>query len=158
MWEQSPEPLLQDLELLPLAPLCASDDSTQLLRRVATEVDKIEETAQRQEISSCTQILAGLRFKQNVIRNLFREEIMRESVIYQDIIQKGRAEGRAEARQEEFLLIIRLLTRQIGTLDPELLERIRKLSFSEWADLGEALLDFSDISDLVAWLEEHQGT
>lgn len=120
--------------------------------------DKIQETAQRQEISSCTQILAGLRFKKDLIRNLFREEIMRESVIYQDIIQKGRAEGRAEARQEEFTLIIRMLTRQIGTLDPELQERIRKLSFSEWADLGEALLDFSDVSDLVDWLEEHQGT
>lgn len=181
MWEQSPEVFLQDPALLPLAVLAASENSTQLLNRVAAEVDKIEEITERREISSCAQILAGLRFKKDVIRKLFREEIMRESVIYQDIIQKGLQEGREQGlqeglqegreqglqeglqegceqgreqgRQEELSLIMRLLTRKIGTLDPELQERLQRLSFAQLADLGEALLDFSEVSDLAAWLQ-----
>jgi predicted transposase/invertase (TIGR01784 family) len=157
MWEQSPTPLLEEPALLPLAVLCASEDATQLLGQVAAEVAKIESIPERQEISSCTQILAGLRFNKNLIRNLFREGVMRESVIFQDILEEGKQEGRQEGRQEEAIsLIMRLLTRRFGTMDAQLQQRIRDLSLVRQEDLAEALLDFSEISDLVAWLEENQ--
>jgi hypothetical protein len=39
-------------------------------------------------------VLAGLRFDKNLIRQLLREEIMLESVTYQDILKQG---GRREA-------------------------------------------------------------
>ncbi|NEQ18631.1 MAG: hypothetical protein F6K28_00440 [Microcoleus sp. SIO2G3] len=42
---------------------------------------------------SCGGILAGLRFEEDLIRQLFREDIMRESVIYQSIRQEGKQEG-----------------------------------------------------------------
>ncbi|MEB3826837.1 hypothetical protein LKK83_04990, partial [Phormidium sp. CCY1219] len=61
LWEQSPEPLLQDRALLPLAVLCAAEEPTQLLSQVAGELAKIESREQRQEIAACTQLLAGLR-------------------------------------------------------------------------------------------------
>jgi len=37
---------------------------------------------------SFAEILAGLGFVKGIIRQLFREDIMRESVIYQDILQQ----------------------------------------------------------------------
>ena len=85
IWEESPELFLQEPALLPLATLATTENSSALLSQVAEQVSKIEEPAQRDEISACTQILAGLRFEKDVIRNFFREEIMQESVIYQDI-------------------------------------------------------------------------
>ena len=155
MWEQDPAPLLQNTALLPLAPLCAAKDSTQLLSRIAEQVSKIETPTQRQEISTCTQFLAGLRFNKDVIRQLFREGIMRESVIYQEILQEGREEGREEGKQAEAIaLIMRLLPRRIGTVEPELQERIQELSIAQLEDLAEALLDFSDVADLAAWLRD----
>ncbi|MEP0849900.1 MULTISPECIES: DUF4351 domain-containing protein [Cyanophyceae] len=42
---------------------------------------------------------------------------MRESVIYQDIIQKGREEGKQE---EALKMVMRSLTRLCGTLDSNL--------------------------------------
>ncbi|MTJ29250.1 hypothetical protein [Aphanizomenon flos-aquae] len=39
------------------------------------------------------EILAGLRFEKNLIRQLLSEDIMQESVIYQDILQKGEQKG-----------------------------------------------------------------
>ncbi|GAB4203479.1 MAG: DUF4351 domain-containing protein [Coleofasciculaceae cyanobacterium] len=157
MWEQDPAPLLQNTALLPLAPLCAAKDSTQLLSRIAEQVSKIETPTQRQEISTCTQFLAGLRFNKDVIRQLFREGIMRESVIYQEILQEGREEGREEGKQAEAItLILRQLPRRIGTVEPELQERIRELSIAQLEDLAEALLDFSCADDLVAWLQTAQ--
>ena len=151
MWEQSPEPFLQDTALLPLAVLCAAEDSEQLLGQVAQEVSKIEEPEQQQVISNCTQLLAGLRFNKDLIRQLFSGGIMRESVIYQEILEEG--------KQEEALsFVMRLLMRRIGTLEPELEAQIRELATQELEELGEALLDFSEPADLVLWLEARQDS
>jgi predicted transposase YdaD len=69
--------------------LARTDSPQDLLEQVAAAVDMIEERDERQNISACVQVLAGLRFPKNLITQLFREEVMQESVIYQDILQKG---------------------------------------------------------------------
>ena len=148
MWEQSPEALLQSPALLPLAVLAAADDTTQLLSRVAEQVSNIEELEQRQEITACTQVLAGLRFTKNVISNFFTRGIMRESIIFQEILEEG--------KQEEALSVVtRQLTRRFGVLAPEVQARLRELSTTQLEDLAEALLDFSEAADVVAWLQEY---
>jgi predicted transposase YdaD len=150
LWEEDPTPLLANPALLPLAALARSNSPSALLEQVAAGVDKIEESEERTNISACVQVLAGLRFKLDVIRRLFREEIMLESVVYQDILQKGEQRGK---QQEALALITRLLTRRIGAIDPNLSEQIRALSVHQLEDLGEALLDFSSLEDLISWLE-----
>jgi predicted transposase YdaD len=45
-------------------------------------------------VSGYAQILAGLKFEKEMIRQVFREGMMRESVIYQEILEEGRQEGR----------------------------------------------------------------
>ena len=71
---------------------------------------------------------------------------MQESVIYQDILQKGQQRG-------EVALLLRMLTRKFGAIAPELQTKIQQLSIPQLEDLGEALLDFSSGNDLIAWLE-----
>lgn len=101
-------------------------------------------------MAACVYVLAGLRFDKSLIRQLFREEIMRESVTYQDILEQGQRRG-------EIALIMRLLTRRIGLLTPEIQGRIQSLSIAQLEDLGEALLDFSQPTDLTTWLDSHQS-
>jgi predicted transposase YdaD len=150
IWEESPELLLQDPALLPLAVLAATQEPNQLLAQVAQEVAKIEETELRQEISACTQILAGLRFNKDTITNFFREEIMQESVIYQDILQKGLNQGK---KQEAIAMIMRPITRRFGSLTPEIRDRIDALTTAQLEDLNEALFDLTEVTDLVTWLQ-----
>ena len=50
---------------------------------------------------------------------------------------------------------MRLLTHRFGQISPELEEQIRRLSTDQLEALGEALLDFSGITDLQTWLENH---
>jgi predicted transposase YdaD len=66
-----------------------------LLEQVAAQIDRIEEPRQRGNLAACVEVLAGLRFDIDLIRQLFREEVMRESVVYQDILQKGLQQGTA---------------------------------------------------------------
>lgn len=117
----------------------------------------IEGRDERQNISACVQVLAGLRFPKNLITQLFREEIMQESVIYQDILQKGVQQGLQQGeergkKQEALELILRQLTRRFAAIEPEVQQQIRSLSITQLEDLAEALLDFSSQSDLVDYL------
>ncbi|BAY79488.1 hypothetical protein NIES25_59730 (plasmid) [Nostoc linckia NIES-25] len=76
---------------------------------------------------------------------------MQESVIYQDILQKGK-------QQEAFRFLIRLLTRRFGEIDSSIIERIRGLSTEQLEVLGEEFVDFSEISDLVVLLEQQESS
>lgn len=169
LWEQDPAPLLANPVLLPFAILARSDSPNTLLEQVATQIDRIEEPSQRGNIAACTEVLAGRRFDKNLIRQLFREEVMQESVIYQDILQRGLEQGLQrgleqglqqglqQGKQEEALsLLLRMLTRRFGELDSQLQERVQESSLEQLEELGEALLDFDGVTDLVIWLDEHQ--
>lgn len=154
LWEQDPKPFLASPALLPLAPLARTNAPETLLEQVAAEVAKIPNETQRQNISSCTQILAGLRNKKDVIRQLFQGDIMQESVIYQDIVQTGIQTGRQE---EAVAFASRLIGRRFGEIAPALKQQIQELSREQLELLGEALFDLSTVDDLAAWLAERAG-
>ncbi len=152
LWEENPQAFLDNPALLPLAPLTATTQPQALLQQVVERVNQLE-LRQRPQISAYTQILAGLKYKKDLIRNLFREDMMRESVIYQDILAEGEQIGEQRGRLAEGRsLVLRLLTRRVGELSLPLLGRIEILSLEELENLGEALLDFQAIADLETWL------
>ncbi|MDT9318964.1 DUF4351 domain-containing protein, partial [Limnospira sp. PMC 1306.21] len=80
-----------------------------------------------------------------------------QSVIYQDIweeaLEKGLQQGVTEG---EKTLIFRLLNRRLGSLPETVIGQINQLPLPALEELGEALLDFSEIDDLLGWLESHQ--
>ncbi|MBW4663191.1 MAG: DUF4351 domain-containing protein [Chroococcus sp. CMT-3BRIN-NPC107] len=71
-----------------------------------------------------------------------REEVM-------EIVTSWMEQG---IKQGEVALILRQLNRRFGSIAPELETQIRSLAIAQLENLGEALLDFADASDLVAWL------
>jgi predicted transposase/invertase (TIGR01784 family) len=153
LWEQDPALLLSVPGLLPLATLSQTNSPRTLLEQVANRIATIEEPNQQADLLACSQVLAGLRFEKNLIRQLFRKETMRESVIYQEIREDGLQEGR---QREALSFVTRQLTRRFGTIAPEMQEQIQTLSIEELEDLGEALLDFSEVTDLANWLNQRQ--
>lgn len=79
---------------------------------------------------------------------------MRESVIYQEILEEGEQRGEQRAEQRERSLILRQLTRRVGELPQELRDRLNELSLEQLEDLEEALLDFQGMNNLQAWLSQ----
>lgn len=70
-------------------------------------------------------------------------------------IEQGLEQGIEQgARQEARMLILRLLTRRLNNLPDSMRSQIEGLALSQLESLGEALLDFSNLSDLEAWLTE----
>ncbi|WP_414545878.1 DUF4351 domain-containing protein [Nostoc sp. CCY0012] len=92
----------------------------------------------------------NLRINQN-LESDDRELIMRLEPLYQQDRERAKKEGKEEGQQD---LIIRLLNRRFGEIDAVLIERIRGLSIEQLEGLVEALLDFSVVADLEAWLNQ----
>ena len=65
-------------------------------------------------------------------------------------LEKGRHEGRTE---EGITLVLRLLTRRLGNLNPTQESDIRHLPLDRIEALAVALLDFSSSDELDGWLE-----
>lgn len=84
--------------------------------------------------------------------NLSRQEVeamlgisLQETRVYQ------------EAREDEAKsLILRLLTRRVGEVPESVRTQIETLSLTQLESLGEALLDFSNLSDLEVWLDQQE--
>jgi predicted transposase/invertase (TIGR01784 family) len=157
LWEEDPAPLLEASELLPLAALAKSDDPNTLLRQVSQRVAMMEDVGLRQNIIASASILAGLRFEETFIRSVLREDLMKESVIYQSILREGIEQGIEQGRAKLLTLLQHQLTRRLGVLEPQLEERIARLSMTQLEELGEVLLDFSSVADLVSWLEARES-
>jgi predicted transposase YdaD len=70
-------------------------------------------------------------------------------------LQLGKQEGLQEGIEKEINLVIRLLNKKIGNLSSELELKIRSLPLEILENLGEDLLDFNSLDDLISWLDNH---
>jgi hypothetical protein len=80
-----------------------------------------------------------------------REETGMTTLI-SDIEAFGRAEGQIQERKA---IVLRQLTRKLGPLDQAMTERVATLTPEALLDLSDALLDFTALPDLSAWLDQH---
>ncbi|WP_052672442.1 DUF4351 domain-containing protein [Aliterella atlantica] len=82
---------------------------------------------------------------------------MRESTMYQSILREGEEIGLERGLTQgrivgETELVLKRLTRKVGSLSPELIARVSALSLEQLDVLGEALLYFDSVEELTSWL------
>jgi predicted transposase/invertase (TIGR01784 family) len=89
--------------------------------------------------------------------NLSRDEVdamlgieLEQTRVYREAEQQGSVRGRQEEAQS---LILRQLNRRVGNISIDLEAQIKTLPLAQLEELGEALLDFSQMTDLMTWLE-----
>jgi predicted transposase YdaD len=89
---------------------------------------------------------------------------LKQTRFYQEVFAEGLEEGWEEGRKEghnegrhgaTLELVRRQLRRRLGPLSGATEERLAALSVAQLEDLGEALLDFAQPSDLADWLRHH---
>ncbi|MEH2058906.1 MAG: DUF4351 domain-containing protein [Nostoc sp.] len=89
-----------------------------------------------------------------MIRRIFREGMMRESVIYQEILEEGEEIGIIKGERS---LVLLLLEQRVGKLSQIERDRISTLSLERLEALALALLDFSSMANLTTWLEQEEA-
>jgi hypothetical protein len=68
-------------------------------------------------------------------------------------LQEGEQKGQKEGRQD---MSLRLLNRRLGPIAIDLQAKVKALPLEKLDLLGEDLLDFSGLEDLVGWLERNK--
>ena len=129
----------------------APEEARALLVRTQQEIPEPEASRAIIEIISTIMVY---RFT-----NLSRQEVdamlglqLSDTRVYREAKEEGRQEGRQEG---ESALILRLLKRRIGSVDEALAARIQGLAIEQLEALGDALLDFTELNDLLLWLNRH---
>ena len=146
--------------LLPLATLCHTESGEKLLTDVAAKAGRIKSRERRRDVLNASRVFAGLRYDKDLINRILKEsQMLEESVIYQDILQKGERlglqEGLQEGLQREQALVLRQLVHLLGKVSRKACNQVERLDFEQLAALGEALLDFTSEKELIAWLKQH---
>lgn len=154
--EQSPDLFLQLPGLLPLATLAHSEEPERLLAQVAERVMQFQDADSGHELVGCVALLAGLRFDRQLIYQMLPEEIMQESVIYQDAVRKGEIRGEIRGEWKGMLKTVLIqLKYRFGPLAPEIESQISGLGQDLLSDLSIAQISFQDATDLDSWLISH---
>ena len=74
---------------------------------------------------------------------------LQQTRVYQEASAEGEVRGRTiEGRS----LVLKLLTRKLGNISPEIQARVNSLTIDRVEALGEDLLDFTQMEDLNSWL------
>ncbi len=168
--------LKEDVQRLYLEDLLSETDLSPnlgILQLIVLPQNRVGEAAQKllQNVENKTQFTQRLDLIEAILVSKFPqispEEILKmldlktaditQTRFYRDVFQLGAKEGKAEGRQEgrqegEAQLIIRQINRRCGVLSPNQEAQIRSLDLNRLESLGEALLDFTTIADLEAWL------
>ena len=92
IWEVPAADLLVYPGLLPFAALAKSPNAAATLRSAVQVMESLPQ-GQQHETMAAAYILAGLHLKQDVISQIIRRDIMKESVTYQAIFQEGEQRG-----------------------------------------------------------------
>jgi len=84
-----------------------------------------------------------------------KEKLMEVTMSWREqALQEGLQRGLQQGKQEGMLSVItHLIERRFGPLDAAMRERIAVLTPDQLESLGDALLDFSGVEDLAAWLK-----
>ena len=116
-----------------------------LMARTKTEIDNNREKQGIIELLETVLLSKFSQLSRQEIEAMFLVSDIKQTRVYQ------------EAKQEEATnLLVRQLSKRFGKLSGNYIETISNLTIEQLEDLGEALLDFIDITDLEEWLKSHK--
>lgn len=167
--------LNSQVERLYLEDLLHQDDlspNLALLRLIVTPKDQAGLAARKilNSVSTEAEFQLKLDLVESILVNKFTqltlEEIQKmlnlkeadvtQTRFYQEVLEIGEKKGLQQGLQQgEANLTIRQLKRRCGNLTAIQEQKVRSLSISQLESLGEALLDFQNMSDLENWLQDN---
>jgi predicted transposase/invertase (TIGR01784 family) len=127
--------------------LAESDQAFELAKRLMP-ISSVEEQSnlENRGIIDLIETIMVYKFPQlsrEAIERMFGLSELKQTRVYQEALQEG-----------ETKIILRQLERRLGAIAPEVQQQIQGLSSPDLEALGDALLDFSTLSDLLSWLSE----
>jgi len=130
-----------------------SDDQARKAWKFSLTRRLYEQGYERQDVLNLYRFIDWLMVLPERLEREFQEDLQRFEQERQ--MQYITSVERMAMQKGEKALILRQLTRQVGSVPESLQTQIESLSLIQLEDLGEALLEFSCLEDLENWLQTH---
>jgi len=134
------------LQLIGVNSEVAPERARQLIQRTREELADTASQRQIVELVETVMIYKFPNLSRQEIEQMFGLSELKQTRYFQEVLQEGKQQG-------ELTIVMRLLTRRLGTLEPNLQSQLQQLSGNQLEELAEALLDFATTADLVTWLQ-----
>jgi len=120
-----------------------------LIERTNREITDGDVKQNIMELLECVLISKFCKLSRQEIEAMFSLSDIKQTRVYQEAKQEGE-------QQKAQSLVLRLLNRRLGKLNNRLTEAVKSLNINQLDELAEALLDFTDQSDLEEWLQNNK--
>ena len=120
-----------------------------LMDRTKTEIENDREKQGIIELLETVLLSKFSQLSRQEIEAMFLVSDIKQTRVYQDAKQEGK-------KDEATNLLLRILSKRFGKLGDNYIQNINSLNIEELENLGEALLDFTDINDLERWLKSEK--
>ncbi len=140
------------LQLIDARPEVSGAQARVLVERARTQLQPDADLERIVELIETVMVYKFPTLSREEIEQMFSLSELKQTRVYQEALEEGRQEGR---RLEALALILLLLKRKLGSLESGVEAQVQSLPLAQLEDLGEALLDFRDSSDLLDWLRSH---
>jgi predicted transposase/invertase (TIGR01784 family) len=117
----------------------------QLLERAKTEIADPLVTRDIIDLLETVLVSKFAQLSREEIQAMFLLSDIKQTRVYQEARQEGEQAG-------EVRLVLRLLSKRFGEIDDRRIQVINNLTLEQLDNLGEALLDFGELTDLDNWL------
>jgi len=117
-----------------------------LMARTKTEIENDREKQGIIELLETVLLSKFSQLSRQEIEAMFLVSDIKQTRVYQEAKQEGK-------KDEATNLLLRILSKRFGKLGDSYIQNINSLNIEELENLGEALLDFTDINDLERWLK-----
>ena len=133
------------------------DIAPEQARKLVARTTEVTDAARQRKILELVETVLIYKFpersRQEIEQMLGLNEL-KQTRVYQEALEEGIEQGRLEGRLEgELSVVMRLLTRRVGAIEPQLRSRLQQLSTTQLEELALALLDFTTKADLETWLD-----
>ena len=95
----------------------------------SSQIENISDRTLQSNVAAATAIISGLVLEQKTIQRLLRSEMMKESLIYQEVLREGKIEGNIEGKIEERFAIAKKIVK--SGLTEDLIMQLTGLSLEE---------------------------
>ena len=118
----------------------------QLLARAKTEIANPLVARGIIDLLETVLVSKFAKLSREEIQSMFLLTDIKQTRVYQEARQEGKQEG-------EIQLLLRQLSKRFGQMGNLRIQAINQLSLEQLEDLGEAFLDFDNVSELDNWLK-----
>jgi len=149
-------------ELAPLLVLFEEEPDEETILEEKKLISHVTDERERADLMGLAAMVAFRKFKEAKIKELFFEEydMLKQSSFVkewmQDSWEKGRQDGWKEGQKDgwkegQIEIILKLITKVLGHINPELEAKIHSLSDTEIERLSDDLFSMKKTSDLEEW-------